>query len=51
MAQDVKRNMGSKVAPGGKMIDLISMNGITMKAVQAVNKKVDRMAAALGVPA
>jgi hypothetical protein len=33
------------------MIDLVSMNGITMKAVQAVNKKVDKLAAAMGVPA
>lgn len=50
MAQDVKRTMGSKAAPGGKMIDLISMNGITMKAVQALNKKIDNMAAQMGVP-
>jgi hypothetical protein len=51
MAQDVNKHMGGKAAPGGKMIDLVSMNGITMKAVQAVNKKVDKLAAAMGVPA
>ncbi|HYE70816.1 MAG TPA: tail fiber domain-containing protein [Aquabacterium sp.] len=51
MAQDVQKTMGSKLAPRGKVIDLVSANGITMKAVQAVNKKVDRLAAALGVPA
>jgi hypothetical protein len=51
MAQDVKRNMGSKAAPKGKMIDLISLNGINMAAIQGLNAKVDRMAAALGVPA
>jgi hypothetical protein len=51
MAQDVKKHMGGKAAPGGKAIDLITMNGITMKAVQAVNSKVDKLVAALGVPA
>lgn len=44
MAQDVNANMGDAVAPGGKKIDLVSMNGINMKAVQAVDKKVDRLA-------
>lgn len=36
MAQDVQKTMGSKVAPRGKKIDLISMNGITMSAVQGL---------------
>lgn len=51
MAQDVKKTMGSKVAPKGKKIDLIAMNGITMAAVQGLSKKVDRIAAAAGIPA
>lgn len=51
MAQDVKKTMGPKVAPKGKKIDLIAMNGITMAAVQGLSKKVDRIAAAAGIPA
>jgi hypothetical protein len=41
MAQDVQKTMGEGAAPGGKKINLVTMNGINMKAVQAVNKKVD----------
>lgn len=44
MAQDVKASMGEGVAPGGKKIDLISMNGKTMLAVQALDKKVSMLA-------
>lgn len=51
MAQDVKKTMGPKVAPKGKKIDLIAMNGITMAAVQSLSKKVNRIAAAAGLPA
>jgi hypothetical protein len=40
MAQDVRATMGNKVAPGGKQIDLVSMNGKTMAAVQALSKQV-----------
>lgn len=51
MAQDVQKNMGSKTAPKGKKIDLVSMNGILMSAVQGLSQKVDRIAAAAGIPA
>lgn len=51
MAQDVKKTMGAKTAPGGKKIDLIAMSGITMAALQSLSKKVDRIAAAAGIPA
>lgn len=44
MAQDVQATMGDKVAPDGKQIDLISMNGITMAAIQALSNKVDKLA-------
>lgn len=40
MAQDVRRTMGDKVAPGGKVIDLVSMNGKMMSAVQELSKRV-----------
>lgn len=43
MAGDVQKNMGDAVAPGGKKIDPISMNGVTMKGLQAVDKKVAKL--------
>lgn len=43
MAQDVNKYMGEDVAPGGKMVDLISMNGISMGAIKALSKKVDKL--------
>ena len=42
-AEDVQREFGDKAAPGGKAIDLISMNGITMKAVQELADEVDAL--------
>ena len=50
MAQDVQKNMGNKAAPKGKKIDLVSMNGIAMAAIQGLSKKVDRVIAAQGLP-
>ena len=51
MAQDVQRTMGDKVAPKGKKIDLVSMNGITIAAVQGLSQKVDRLMASQGIRA
>jgi hypothetical protein len=51
MAQDVNKTMGEGAAPGGKKIDLISMNGMTMAAIQGLNKKVDKIMAMQGMPA
>lgn len=51
MAQDVQRTMGEKAAPKGKKIDLISMNGVAMAAIQGLDRKVNRIAAAAGLPA
>lgn len=42
MAQDVLKNLGPNSAPGGKAIDLISLNGQNMAAVKALNDKVDK---------
>jgi len=42
MAQDVNKAMGDDVAPGGKAIDLVSMNGHTLNAIKALDKKVDK---------
>lgn len=46
MAQEVQRNMGEQAGPGGKMIDLITLNGINMAAIAALSRKVDKLATA-----
>lgn len=43
MAQDVRKNMGEATAPGGKVIDLVSMNGITLAAVKDIDKRLQRL--------
>ncbi len=43
-AEDMQRQFGNKAAPGGRMIDIISANGITIKAVQELSHKVDKLA-------
>lgn len=43
MAQDVRRNLGEDVAPDGKAIDIQSMNGALMAAVQHLGGKVDEI--------
>lgn len=40
MSENVRATMGEAVAPGGKVIDLISMNGRLMGAVQELSKQV-----------
>lgn len=47
MAQSVQAAAGDRVAPKGKEIDLISMNGITLAAVQELDKKVLSLANAV----
>jgi hypothetical protein len=39
MAQDVNKAMGDDTAPGGKVIDLVSMNGHTLNAIKALDQK------------
>lgn len=41
MAQDVQRELGDEVAPGGKKLDLVSMNGVLMSAVQELSQRVE----------
>jgi hypothetical protein len=48
MAQDVQKTMGSSVAPNGKAIDMVSINGITMAAIQELSKKVDKLTNKVG---
>jgi hypothetical protein len=40
MAENVQQVAGNEVAPGGKAIDLISMNGISMNAIQDLSQEV-----------
>lgn len=49
MAQDVNREMGEKAAPGGKMVDLITLNGKTMAAVKELDRNVSKIAAKVGL--
>ena len=50
MAQDIQKTMGNDVAPEGKKIDLIAMNGILTTSVQGLNAKVDKIMASTGLP-
>lgn len=43
MAQKVNETMGDTAAPGGKQLNLVTMNGINMKSIQAVDKKVVKL--------
>lgn len=47
MAQDVNKTMGEQAAPGGKQIDLVSLNGTNMAATAALARKVDRLEQAI----
>ena len=49
MAQDVQETMGDKVAPNGTAIDLVSMNGVAMSAIQELSKKIDRLEGGKGL--
>jgi hypothetical protein len=48
MAQDVNATMGEEAAPGGKKLDLVTLNGKTMLAIQALDKKVNKLSAMVG---
>ena len=43
MAQMVNQTMGDKAAPGGKVIDLVTMNGKLMAGMQELAKKVKKL--------
>lgn len=44
-AEDVRKQFGRKVAPGGKVIDAISMNGITLSAIKGLSNKMGHLEA------
>lgn len=43
MAQDVRKHMGEKAAPGGKVIDTINMNGITLAAAKNLDRRLAKV--------
>lgn len=43
MAQMVRKNMGDQVAPGGKAIDMVNMNGKLMAGMQELSKRVKKI--------
>lgn len=43
MAQDVRLSMGERTAPGGKVIDLVTMNGITLAAAKNLDKRLAKV--------
>ena len=43
MAQEVRKTMGERVAPGGKQIDIVSMNGKLMASMQELSKRVKKI--------
>lgn len=42
-AEDMQKNLGNKVAPGGKAIDIISAMGVNMSAIRGLAKQVDKL--------
>lgn len=42
MAQDVNKQFGNQAAPGGKKIDLVSMNGIALGGIQGLQDRIDK---------
>lgn len=42
-AEDVNKHFGDSAAPGGKAIDMVSMNGITLSAIKGLAKQVDKL--------
>lgn len=43
MAQDVRKGLGDSVAPGGKMIDMISMAGHQINAIKELDKRLSKV--------
>lgn len=43
MAADVQASMGDAVAPGGKVINLVDMNGKLLAGMQALTKRVEKV--------
>ena len=49
MAQDLNKELGEEVAPGGKKVDLVSANGANMAAIQELAKGQEEIQSELGI--
>lgn len=47
MAQDMHREFGDRVAPGGKQLSMVSMHGLALLSIKALARQVDRLSAGL----
>lgn len=43
MAQSIQKNLGDDTAPGGKVVDMISLAGHTMNAIKNIDKRLMRL--------
>lgn len=43
MAQNIRKNLGEGAAPGGKVVDMISLAGHTMNAIKDIDKRLMRL--------
>jgi len=43
MAQSIRKNLGDDTAPGGKVVDMISLAGHTMNAIKDIDKRLLRL--------
>ncbi len=48
-AEDMNKQFGDEVAPGGKMIDMVSANGLNMAAIKALKGRLDRLESRYGM--
>jgi hypothetical protein len=48
-AEDVNAQFGEGAAPGGEMLDMVTMNGLTMAGLQALAKKVKKIEKSMGL--
>jgi hypothetical protein len=49
MAEDMHKQFGDKVAPGGKMLDAISLHGIALKVAQNNANRLDKIERKMGL--
>jgi hypothetical protein len=43
MAQTIRKNLGDAAAPGGKVIDMVSLHGHTMNAIKNIDQRLMRL--------
>ncbi|MCK9382127.1 MAG: tail fiber domain-containing protein [Sulfuritalea sp.] len=48
-AEDVQREFGDRAAPGGKKIDLVTMNGLALAGIKSLADRLDKMEHKIGM--